>query len=267
MQPDVRASKTVACGLQNSHRAKLRIVRTSPATSASSANAFALRRPAQTAHDARHQHRRGDGAGDDGRRRRRAALDRTAGARGRAQSDHHPAGNWQPKKEDSGEAVAHQGDAGDTLTLPVPELAPHSADGPRSTSYVAIAFHPEDDPMEKHDHPLARQRLGDLEAGLGSAATLSFDDAEAIRDLAGVQYVACGVHGNARVLRRRQALVHAHARHRSRSCLDIKRAWTLTAGRFFTAREQENAEQVHGARPGRRRKAVRRRASIAVGRR
>ena len=47
---------------------------------------------------------------------------------------------------------------------------------------VPIAFHPEDDPMEKHDHPLARQRLGDLEAGLGSAATLTFADAEAIRD-------------------------------------------------------------------------------------
>ena len=42
---------------------------------------------------------------------------------------------------------------------------------------LRIAFHPEDDPLEKHDHPLARQRLGDLEAGLGSAATLSFDDA------------------------------------------------------------------------------------------
>ena len=46
-----------------------------------------------------------------------------------------------------------------------------------------IAFHPEDDPMEKHDHPTARQRLGDLEAGLGSAATMTFDDAEAIRKM------------------------------------------------------------------------------------
>src|SRR5436305_9951011 len=32
-----------------------------------------------------------------------------------------------------------------------------------------LAAHPEDDPMEKHDHPTARQRLGDIEAGLGSA--------------------------------------------------------------------------------------------------
>ena len=34
------------------------------------------------------------------------------------------AGNWKPKTEDAGAAVAHQGDAGDTLTLPVPDLAP-----------------------------------------------------------------------------------------------------------------------------------------------
>src|SRR5207247_9454593 len=29
-----------------------------------------------------------------------------------------------------------------------------------------LLAHPEDDPMEKHDHPTARQRLGDSEAGL-----------------------------------------------------------------------------------------------------
>src|SRR4029453_10779216 len=34
------------------------------------------------------------------------------------------AGNWKPKTEDSGAAVAHQGDARDTLVLPVPELMP-----------------------------------------------------------------------------------------------------------------------------------------------
>src|SRR5829696_6301799 len=32
------------------------------------------------------------------------------------------AGNWKPKTEDVGAAVAHQGDARDTLILPVPEL-------------------------------------------------------------------------------------------------------------------------------------------------
>ena len=35
--------------------------------------------------------------------------------------------------------------------------------------------------MEKHDHPTARQRLGDSAAGLGAAATLTRDDATAIR--------------------------------------------------------------------------------------
>src|SRR4029450_4644673 len=34
------------------------------------------------------------------------------------------AGNWKPKTEDVGAAVAHQGDARDTLELPVPELMP-----------------------------------------------------------------------------------------------------------------------------------------------
>src|ERR687897_2882209 len=29
------------------------------------------------------------------------------------------AGNWRPKQEETGEAIAHQGDARDTLTLPI----------------------------------------------------------------------------------------------------------------------------------------------------
>src|SRR5207247_4627642 len=69
----------------------------------------------------------------------------------------------------------------------------------RERLVVPVAFHPEDNPMEKHDHPTARQRLGDSEAGLGSAATLSSSDAGAIRELRGVQYVAEGVHQNVHV--------------------------------------------------------------------
>src|SRR4051812_4129396 len=45
-----------------------------------------------------------------------------------------------------------------------------------------LVGHPEDDPMEKHNHPTSRERLGDSAAGLGAAATLTRDDAKAIRD-------------------------------------------------------------------------------------
>src|SRR5512132_3310802 len=69
------------------------------------------------------------------------------------------AGNWRPKVEESDEAIAHQGDARESLRHPLDRLR---------GDVLPAAFHPEDDPMEKHDHPTARQRLGDLEAGLGS---------------------------------------------------------------------------------------------------
>jgi putative ABC transport system permease protein len=156
------------------------------------------------------------------------------------------AGNWKPKVEDSGAAVAHQGDASDTLILPIPEIAPRPRplDLAPATAYDVVRVrHPEDDPMEKHDHPLAWQRLGDLEAGLGAAATLTFADAEAIRELDGVQYVACGVHSNARVYSGdKRWFTRMHGT--DLQLLDIKRTWTLGHGRFFTSGEQEDAEQV-----------------------
>ena len=60
------------------------------------------------------------------------------------------AGNWRPKVEDTGEAVAHQGDARDSLVLPVPELRGLPTPDPRlpTPDAVPAAFHPEDDPME-----------------------------------------------------------------------------------------------------------------------
>src|SRR5262245_3082295 len=186
------------------------------------------------------------------------------------------AGNWKPKTEDVGDAVAHQGDARDTLELPVPELmlkpepsgdvlparlggqpaddVVHAIGSMSAADDIALVRHPEDDPMEKHDHPLAWQRLGDLEAGLGAAATLSFADAEAIKALDGVQYVACGVHGNARVFAGEPAASQGDAKDVKRwftrmhgtdlQLLDIKRTWTLSGGRFFTPAEQKNAEEV-----------------------
>jgi len=156
------------------------------------------------------------------------------------------AGNYKQKVEDRGGVVAHQGDADDTMRLPVDELMPEMPDAGdpfAGADVVPIRFHPEDDPMEKHDHPLAWQRLGDLEAGLGAAANLSFADAEAIRQMDGVQYVACGIHGNARVHlgdKRWFTRMHGTDLH----LLDIKRTWTLRSGRFFTEREQDGQAMV-----------------------
>src|SRR6185503_3735924 len=135
------------------------------------------------------------------------------------------AGNWRPKLDASDEAIAHQADA-----RPADDV-------------VKIAFHPEDDPMEKHDHPTARQRLGDLEAGLGSAATMTFTDADAIRKMDGVQYVAGGIHENIRVhAGEKRWFTRMHGTDVMMP--SIKRAWTFTSGRFFTEREQNKAEQV-----------------------
>jgi putative ABC transport system permease protein len=165
------------------------------------------------------------------------------------------AGNWKPKAEDDGQAIESQGDARDSLILPVPDLTDgrgESIPDPRlltpdafrdGPDAITVAFHPEDDPMEKHDHPLARQRLGDLEAGLGSAATLSFADVLALRELPGVQYVAAGIHENARVhAGDKRWFTRMHGTDVQMP--SIKRAWTFQAGRFFTAGEQEQAAQV-----------------------
>src|SRR5438874_5133738 len=106
-----------------------------------------------------------------------------------------------------------------------------------------LVAHPEDDPMEKHDHPTARQRLGDTEAGLGSAATLTASDADAIRGLRGVQYVAEGVHQNVHV--RAGAKRWFTRLHGTDLQLPlIRRAWSFRNGRFFGAREQSRFAQV-----------------------
>ena len=112
-----------------------------------------------------------------------------------------------------------------------------------SDPLVRVAFHPEDDPMEKHNHPTAKQRLGDSEAGLGSAATLTAADAEAIRGLDGVQYVAEGLHQNVHVKAGdKRWFTRLHGTDERLPL--IRRAWTFGSGRFFSAREQSRAEQV-----------------------
>ena len=160
------------------------------------------------------------------------------------------AGNWRPKVDESGEAVAHQGDARESLKHPL-DRPSTSLRARLKDDVVKAAFHPEDDPMEKHDHPTARQRLGDLEAGLGSAATMTFSDADAIRRVPGVQYVAGGIHENVRVHLGHPSTGSGQGKrwftrmHGTDVMMpSIKRAWTFTGGRFFTEREQERAEQV-----------------------
>jgi putative ABC transport system permease protein len=146
------------------------------------------------------------------------------------------AGNYKTKTEDDGGGVVdHQARLGTTDSEFGIENLRHDV--------VLAGFHPEDDPMEKHDHPTSRQRLGDVEAGLGSAATLTPADADAIRGLRGVQFVSEGIHEN----------VHASAGDKrwftrlhggDVELPSIRRSWTFTAGRFFTAREQSRLAPV-----------------------
>ena len=114
----------------------------------------------------------------------------------------------------------------------------------RSAPTFTLIGHPEDDPMEKHNHPTSRERLGDSAAGLGAAATLTRDDAKAIRDqVTGVQFVAAGVHESARVVlddRRWFTRLHGTESDMPR----IRRTWSFTHGRFFTDSESDRGEQV-----------------------
>ncbi|WP_213804762.1 ABC transporter permease [Granulicella sp. dw_53] len=104
-------------------------------------------------------------------------------------------------------------------------------------------FHPEDDPFAVHDHPTSRQRLGDSEAGLGAAATLTIPDADAIRKINGVQYVSEGIHENAHVGYQGQRwFTRMHGDDVSMP--KIKRAWVFTHGDYFTKRQEANADQV-----------------------
>ncbi|MEO1079025.1 MAG: ABC transporter permease [Pseudomonadota bacterium] len=115
------------------------------------------------------------------------------------------------------------------------------------TNWELRPAHFEDDPMAVHDHPTAAQRLGDAMAGLGAAATLSIDDARAIRsELPGVEFVASGVHENARVIvddaEAKQWFTRLHGTEAELPV--IRRGWVFPFGRFFSAREVEESAQV-----------------------
>jgi len=107
--------------------------------------------------------------------------------------------------------------------------------------------HYEDDPMAEHDHPTASDRLGDAMAGLGAAATLTLEDAEAIRkQIPGVQFVASGVHENVRLTLAdddtRQWFTRLHGTESELPV--IRRGWTFPYGKFLTAGQVRSSEQV-----------------------
>ena len=112
----------------------------------------------------------------------------------------------------------------------------------RKIEPVALA-HPENDPMEKHDHPTAADRLGDSAAGLGAAATLTSDDAEAVASLAGVAHVASGIHESVRVFGgERRWFTRLHGT--DVDLVQIRRSFAMQHGRFFNDRELRRASQV-----------------------
>lgn len=140
------------------------------------------------------------------------------------------AGNFQAQKERPPDDAIEMG----AVQQPEVSMRPH---------LVMAAFHPEDDPFAVHDHPTARQRLGDSEAGLGAAATLTIADAGEIRRISGVQYVCEGVHENVHVVNgdtRWFTRVHGDGA----SLPEIRRAWKFTHGDFFSARQERKGEQV-----------------------
>ena len=151
------------------------------------------------------------------------------------------AGNYKPKTEDDGGGVVdHQA----RREPPAPSSEPPTPNSePPAPRVVLAMFHPEDDPMEKHDHPTSQQRLGDSEAGLGAAATLTPADADAIRRVRGVQYVSEGIHENVHVTagdKRWFTRLHGG----DVELPSIRRSWTFTSGRFFSAREQSRLAPV-----------------------
>ena len=97
--------------------------------------------------------------------------------------------------------------------------------------------------MEKHDHPTAAERLGDSAAGLGAAATLTSDDAEAISSVPGVAHVASGIHESVRVFAGdRRWFTRLHGT--DVDLVEIRRSFAMQHGRFFSSGELRRSSQV-----------------------
>jgi putative ABC transport system permease protein len=158
------------------------------------------------------------------------------------------AGNYQAQREAPPDDAIEMGrsdipePAPRRLVFGKPHLLEAAWSGPAHLQ--TVLFHPEDDPFAIHDHPTARQRLGDSEAGLGSAATLTISDANEIRKISGVQYVSEGIHENVHVVNASGTRWFTRVHGDDTVTPEIRRAWIFPHGRYFSAREQKNNEQV-----------------------
>lgn len=171
------------------------------------------------------------------------------------------AGNYQVKHEIDTDPEGHIGHtelepawrpAGLRMTPAAYNPRPRLIDGlfaPRCSTDESqgalIQAHFEDDPMAIHDHPTARQRLGDASAGLGSAATLTRADAKEIAKIPGVQHVVSGVHENVRIFVQGTLTQWFTRMHGTEAALpEIRSGWTIPFGRFLNEREVESSAQV-----------------------
>ncbi len=113
--------------------------------------------------------------------------------------------------------------------------------------WVFMRVHEEDDPFAVHDHPTAAQRLGDSMAGLGAAATLTRKDADAVRAMPGVQYVASSVQEDQRlkvVEGTEEKTWFTYMRGTDDTLPMIRTGWVFPRGAFFTAEDVKAARQV-----------------------
>ncbi|BAV65589.1 ABC transporter permease [Sphingobium cloacae] len=165
-------------------------------------------------------------------------------------------GNYQVKREQRMDGGPAHG-AADPETPPrnparprrviQASLVPTDWFGWRSSQAPILLAHDESDPMAVHDHPTAAERLGDAEAGLGAAATLTRDDARAIeREIAGIEHVVSGVHENVRVFADEPGGKQWYTRlHGTEADLPRVRAgWAIRRGRFLSDGDVESAAQV-----------------------
>ena len=152
------------------------------------------------------------------------------------------AGNYQAHREAPPDDAIEMGRNEASHFFPEPHLQVAAWTG--TPHLQRVFFHPEDDPFAVHDHPTARQRLGDSEAGLGSAATLTIADANEIRKIAGVQFVSEGIHENIHISTAPGVRWFTRIHGNDTVTPDIRRAWIFSHGRYFTSSEEKKNAQV-----------------------